>query len=136
MNREDGSLSAELVLVTPVLVMLLLFVVFAGRLGQAAADVRQAAATAAREASLHAAPDAAAAAARLMAEENLTASGVDCAAVDVDVNTSTFVPSGTVGVTVRCRIDLADITFTGIPGTRVLSAEAVEVLDTYRAGSG
>lgn len=135
MTREQGSLSAELVLVTPALVLLMLFVVFAGRLGSAAADVRQAAAEAARTASLHASPAAADAAARDTATANLAASGVDCAATDITVDTAGLNPGGTVAVMVRCIVALDDVALTGLPGSRTLQAEAVEVVDLYRGGS-
>ncbi len=136
MTRENGSLSMELVLVTPALVALMLFVVFAGRLGQASADVTQAAAQAARAASLQAGPGAAAASADAAAAANLNASGVDCADLDVAVDTSQFAPGGTVGVTVACSVALGDLVGAGLPGSRVLSSTSVEVIDTYRGGGG
>lgn len=134
MTRENGSLSMELVLVTPALVALILFVVFAGRLGQASSDVTQATAQAARAASLEAGPAAAVAGAQAAAAANLNASGVDCAAVDVAVDTSRFAPGGTVGVTVTCSVALGDLIGAGLPGARALTATAVEVIDTYRGG--
>ncbi|MPZ28975.1 MAG: pilus assembly protein [Micromonosporaceae bacterium] len=132
---EDGSLSLELVLVTPALILLLLFVVFAGRLGSASADVAQATAQAARAASLQGQPGAAAAAADAAVADNLNASGVDCAALDVAVDTSAFAPGGTVTVRVRCSVALADIAG-ALPGTRALTAESVQVIDTYRGEGG
>ena len=52
MSDARGSASLELVLVTPVVLLLLLFVVCAGRLAEARADVDRAARDAARAASI------------------------------------------------------------------------------------
>ncbi len=52
MKKGRGSVTIEAVLLAPVLVLFVTFVVAAGRYGQAAATVRHAADTAAREASL------------------------------------------------------------------------------------
>lgn len=134
MTGENGSLSLELVLVTPVLVALMVFVVFAGRLGQASADVTHATAQAARAASLQGRPATATASAQQAAAANLTASGVDCARIDVAVDTSRFAPGGTVAVTVTCTVALDDLAGIGPPVDRALSATAIEVVDAFRGG--
>ena len=73
-SRERGSAAAELVLVTPFLILLLLFAVAAGRLVQARLDVDSAAQQAARAASLARTPAAASAQAIQVARAALAGS--------------------------------------------------------------
>ena len=56
MNGERGSITTEVVLLTPVLMLLLAFVVMTGRVGVASGAVTDAAHQAARAASLRAGP--------------------------------------------------------------------------------
>ena len=131
---QSGSVAVELVLVTPLLLALMLFVVFAGRLGVTAGDVRQAAGEAARTASMGQTSGAAATAALQTAEANLDAAGVRCASQSVQVDVGRLAPGGSVAVTVTCVADLAAVTVAGLPGTKTFTATAVEVVDTYRGG--
>ena len=77
-SRERGSAAAELVLVTPLLFLLLLFAVAAGRLVQARLDVDSAAQQAARAASLARTPAAASAQATQVAQAALAGQSVTC----------------------------------------------------------
>ena len=133
-DAERGLVAAEMVLLTPVLAALLVFVVFVGRSAAAANDVGQAAAAAARTATLHGSPTQAVAAARGTATANLAASGVDCATASVDVAADTR-PGGTVVVDVDCTVAYTDLAIIALPGTRTFTGRAVEVVDTYRGGS-
>lgn len=131
MRRDDGSMSTELVLLTPVLLVLLGFVVMTGRIGEVDGAVRHAAQQAARAASLGTAAGAQTAA-ESTAQANLDALGVGCANLDVAVDTASFEPGGLVSVAVTCSVELGDIAFSGLPGHRSMRAEAVEVVDRYR----
>lgn len=133
-RREDGSLSTELVLVTPVLLVLLGLVVFAGRLGGVQQRVVSAADQAARTASLRGDPDAGRAAALASVESNLGDAGVECIDLAVDVDTDSFQRGGHVTVTVTCMVGLDDVVFAGLPGTRQYQASATEVIDLFRGG--
>lgn len=132
MTRDDGGMSAELAVLAPALVLCMLFVVFAGRLGQAQQDVAQAAAEAARAASLVRGPQLAGASG--VVRRNLTASGVTCRELAVDTSSSDWRPGGSVRVDVRCGVDLSGVAGLGLPGQRTVEAHAVEVIDTYRGG--
>lgn len=134
MTGDGGSVSTELVVLTPALVLLMLFVVLAGRLGQASQDVTQAAAEAARAASIARGPDVAGIA-RATAEDNLAAAGVRCRDLSVAVDGTTQRPGGTVRVDVRCDVELSGVAALGL-SQRSVSASAVEVVDTYRGGDG
>ena len=109
----------------------MLFVVFSGRLGQAAQDVTHATAEAARVASLERGGDAAALARRTVTA-NLDASGVSCSALEVTVTGDPPAPGATVTVTTRCDVDMTDVAGVGLPRSRVVRATAAEVVDTYR----
>lgn len=126
-------MAVEVAVVAPALVALLLLVVYAGRVSHAEADVRRAAAEAARAASLRQVPAEAVAAAEQTAAANVATSGVACARLETLVDTSAFVPGGTVAVTVSCDASLADVTLLGVPGERRFEARSVEVIDRYRS---
>ena len=132
MRRDDGGMSAELAVLAPTLVLCMLFVVFAGRLGQAQQDVAQAAAEAARAASLARAPQMVDVTG--IVRRNLAAAGVVCGDLGVDTSSTDWRPGGSVRVDVRCAVDLADVAGLGLPRHRSVEARAVEVIDTYRGG--
>jgi Flp pilus assembly protein TadG len=128
---DRGSAPTEVALVAPLLIVLLLFVIFVGRLTSTRLDVTAAARDAARAASLRATPDEAAADARRTAERVLADKGVGCRELLVDVDTESFAPGGSVGVSVSCTANLADLALLRVPGTRAISASAREVIDAY-----
>lgn len=129
---ERGGVTIEVVLLTPVLLALIAFVVFAGRIGQVSGQVRAAAEQAARTASLHGGVDGAVVAAEDTAAANLADDEVPCASVEVVVDTARFRRGGEVGVTVACQLEVGELVFAGLPGQRTVSASAREVIDTFR----
>src|SRR3954447_13954548 len=129
---ERGSATLELVLLTPVLLLMLIFVVFLGRLGQARNDVDRAARDAARAASIARSPIDADVAGREAARSTLESGGVSCRELDVAVDTARFSAGGDVSATVTCTIELADVAELKVPGTRTLTASFTEPLDVYR----
>jgi Flp pilus assembly protein TadG len=131
-RNDRGSVAVEVAVVAPAFVFLLLLVVLAGRVSEADANVRRATSEAARAASLRQHPADAGTDAEAIAEANLSAAGVRCSTLTVDVNTENFQPGGTVTVTVACTTSMADVTLLGVPGTRTFSARAVEVIDRHR----
>ncbi len=133
MTRDDrGSASLELVLVTPALIVLLLFVVFVGRLEQARGDVDRAARDAARAASIARTSDQARADGEAAARSTLQAGGVSCRDLTVDVNVDDFAPGGSVAARITCGVDLADVALLDVPGRRTLTATFSEPVDVYR----
>lgn len=134
LRDERGSVAVETAVIAPALVLLLLLVVFAGKVSEADGNVARAASEAARAASLRQHPGDAAEDAERVARENLSASGVPCIALDVRVDTSDFEPGGSVTVDLRCTASMADVALLGVPGQRTFSATAVEVIDTHRSG--
>ena len=132
---ERGSIAVEVAVIAPALLFLMLLVVYAGKVSEADGNVERAASDAARSASLRQHPGDATQDAQTTAAANLTAAGVPCLALTTTVDTDDFAPGGTVTVTVHCEATMADVTLLGVPGRRIFTATAVEVIDTYRSTS-
>jgi Flp pilus assembly protein TadG len=131
--RQRGSVTIELVLVTPIFVLLLLFIVALGRAADADIQVQDAAHAAARAATLAAYPAAAQAAAEQAATASLTQAGVSCQSFAVDAAVGDLAPGSTVRVTVTCTVGLADVSGINLPGARTVSATYASIVDRYRS---
>jgi len=105
-DREAGSVATELVLLTPLLLLMLFFVVALGRTVSARLEVDGAAAQAARAASIARDPATASAMAQQAATTALGSDGVTCGNLTIVTNTADFAPGGQVQVTVTCHVDL------------------------------
>ena len=133
---DSGFSVVEMVVLVPLFLILLLLVVAAGRMQDAGVLVTGAARDGARAASLERTPDAAAAAARQVVQDNLAGQALSCAGGPAtSVSTITFGAGGAVQVTVRCTTDLRDVAFPGLPGTATLSKQASSPLEQYRGAS-
>jgi Flp pilus assembly protein TadG len=130
---QDGTLAVEAALVAPVLLVLMLLVVYAGRAAQTDTDVRSAAARAARAASLTGDLTSAETAANEIAAANLATAGIDCRTTDITV-AADIRAGGTVTVQVGCEVSNTDLAMLAVPGTRWSTATATQVVDTYRGG--
>ena len=131
-ERERGSVSVELVLVTPVVVGLMLFVVGLGRLAGAKGEVDAAARDAARAAANERSAPAARQAGIDAASATLRDRGVECRNLTIVVNDAQFRADGFVTATVTCGVDLHDLTAIGFPGSKSLSSEFTAPVDRYR----
>ena len=135
--RDDrGTLTVELVLLTPLLFALLAFLVGLGRAADARGRLIGAVRDAARAASIETTPAAAARAAQDTALANLSGAGLECRNPQVATDTSTFRPGGTVRVTIRCALDLSELVVSGLPGRTTLTADATAPLDRYSSTGG
>lgn len=130
---DRGSASVELVLLTPVIVVLALFVVYAGRAGTVVEQVRHAADQGARAASLLSAPRQRAAAEGAVLND-LRRSGVGCVEPVTRLAANRSGRVATVTVTVTCAIDILGLSLLGV-GQRRVSATSTEPIDVYRGGS-
>ncbi|WP_109472413.1 TadE/TadG family type IV pilus assembly protein [Ornithinimicrobium cavernae] len=139
-GAERGSLSVEIVILAPVLLLFVLMVVFAGRWSIAQQGVQSAAAEAARAASIARSPGEASGSAREAALTSLTNQDLRCSTQTVVVDTAGFAGApgtpGTVSATVTCVVDMRDLAVPGVPGTRTLTATMSSPLDTYRSRQG
>lgn len=130
-TRETGRGSAalELVLLTPVLVTLLLFVIFAGRSGEGMSELRHAADQGARAASQSARPRMVQAA-RAAVLADLQSSGLSCTDPSVGLDVGRGVASS-VTVTVTCRVSNRGLGLLRV-GERTIRASSTEIIDRFR----
>jgi Flp pilus assembly protein TadG len=131
-TRDRGSSSAEVALATPLLVMILMLVVLAGRLVSVQMDVDAAASSGARSASIARTDPAARTEAERTALATLAARGVTCTNASVTVTTGGLRPGGSVTVTVECTVPLSDLLLLGVPGSRTVRASATSPVDMWR----
>jgi len=129
---ERGSMSLELALLTPVLVVIMLLVVMLGRLVLANQSVGDIAADAARAASTASSSSAATSAANQAASSELAAHGITCSPLDVNVATVDFTAGGSVTVHVACTTSLAGLSLLRVPGAQTLTAASSAPIDLYR----
>ena len=118
-------------LVTPLFVVLLLFVVLCARTASAKIDVNAAASSAARAASLARSPAAARTDAAAAASAALAGPAVTCTGLAVSVDTSALRRGGSVTVEVSCTVSLSDLGLLGVPGSRVVSGTARVPVDVF-----
>lgn len=126
-----GSASVELALLAPVLMILVLFIVVAGRSGEAMQQVKHAADQGARAASV-AEQSRRIARGSSAALRDLQSTGVSCASQQVAVQNVMHNNFQAVVVTVSCKINHSGLSLLRL-GSRTVTARSVEVLDVYRA---
>ena len=131
LGGERGSAAVEMVLITPLLLVLLLFMVQLGRFAVARTDLDGAARDAARAASLERSLPNAEAAARSAAEATLASRDVTCRALDVSLGAD-FSAGGWVAAEVSCTVDLTELSLLAVPGTKSMTSRFVSPLETYR----
>jgi len=127
---DRGSVTLEITLAIPLLVMLVFVLVGALRLANATVDVNAAAGAASRSASLARTPGVARTAAHATATANLDGR---CTSLDVNVDTSAFGRGGSVTVTVRCTVPTRGLTGLKLPGSVTSSASSTSPIDVYRS---
>jgi Flp pilus assembly protein TadG len=127
---ERGSASVELVVLAPVLMVMVLFVVFAGRSTQTVVAIRQAADSGARAASMvH--PSRMESTGRGAAIDALRRNGVHCSDTMVNVAFDGDSAIRSVLVEVECTLDQSGIELLGLR-RRTLYAKSIEVIDVWR----
>ena len=130
MKTQSGSVAVEMVLLAPVLMLLILFGVYASRASESLVQVRHAADQAARSAS-KVSRGRVQSVANDVANRTLNNSGTSC--VDFAVST-TVIDQGSnsaVRVKVECTIKTQGLALLGVSERRV-SGTSTEVLDRWR----
>ena len=133
MKTHTGSATVEMVLLTPVLMILILFGVYSGRASESLIQVRHAADQAARGASKVSRARIKSTAFQV-AERALSSESASC--IDFSVNT-VLIEQGdnnAVRVEVSCTINTQGLMLLGVTQRRV-SASSTEVLDRWRVDS-
>ncbi len=133
MKTDSGSVTVEMVLLAPVLMVLILFGVYSGRASESLAQVKSAADQAARGASKVSRSRVEATAFQI-AERALTGESVSC--LDFVVNTALIEQgnNNAVRVEISCTINAEGLTLLGLTQRRV-TASSTEVLDRWRVDS-
>jgi Flp pilus assembly protein TadG len=131
-HDERGSAAAELTLLTPLLILLLLFVVLCGRLADTKLRISDVAHQAARAATLARTSAQAGATAQATAGAALASAGIACQSLVVSTDTRGFQPGSTVTVTVSCTVGLSDLTMLGVPGSRTFESSFSSPVDAWR----
>jgi Flp pilus assembly protein TadG len=130
---QDGSLTVELVVMTPVLFLLVLCVLAFGRISEARQEVVEAARAGAESAAVQPNSSSAQWGAALTASVGVS-DGVDpCRNAQVVTDVTHFYPGGYVSVTVDCHVDLSDLPIPGFPSGTVVRATSIAPIDPYRS---
>ncbi len=132
MRRADrGSVTVETLLLTPVLMALVFFAVFAGRAGETLAQVRHAADQGAR-AGVRGRAALRESVARDAALAALAASGRSCRETSIGIRVARDGGLEILHVSVACAIDRTGLALLD-PSARLVVAESSEVVDRWRA---
>jgi Flp pilus assembly protein TadG len=138
---DEGSLTVELVVLTPVLFAMALMILIFGRVSESHQQVDSAAAAGAEAAAVLPDPTSAQTGASIEAAIDVSGQADTCLGSQVSTDVSHFYPGGYVGVdqggyvtvTVRCQVGLADISVLGMPTSVVAQASATAPIDPYRS---
>lgn len=133
---ERGSAAIEAAVGLPAFVLFVGLIIFGGRTAMTHSAVESAAADAARSASIARTISEARTDAKAAAQASLSNQDIHCLSVNVLLDLSAFGTPvgepGSVAATVECRLDLADLSVPGIPGSRLIEATISSPLDTWR----
>jgi Flp pilus assembly protein TadG len=129
---QTGSMTVELVVLAPVVVLFALVAIGLGRVEQARQELADAARAGAEAASVVSSSGQAPVAAANAAVPALADQAHVCASPTVNTDTSLFGPPGRVQVTVVCHVGLSDV-LPGVPGSISLQATQSAPVDPYRA---
>lgn len=136
---DGGSVTVELAVIAPGLLLLLALMIAAGRIALAGGAIDQVASDAARAASISRTAGQARSAATDAAHQVIGEQHLACQDTTVAVDTTGFtVPVGQpaqVRVDVTCAVALSDLALPGLPGTRTLTSTFTSPLDPFRARS-
>ena len=133
---ERGSAAIEAAIGVPAFGLFIAMIILGGRVEIAKQSVEAAAYAAARAASIERTQSEAISSGKFAATNSLNDQGLQCSTTNVTVNAEAFnAPLGTtaqVTATVTCKVDVADLSVPGLPGTRTITATASSPVDAYR----
>lgn len=133
-QRDDrASLVVELVVLTPVLLIVLLATLVFGRVTEARQQVVEAARAGAEAAAVLPTAGTAQWVGPINAVIDLLGRSHTCAHPVITMDTSHFVPGGYVTAHVSCVVLLSDLGFPGLPGSTTVTASSTAPLDPFRA---
>jgi Flp pilus assembly protein TadG len=130
---DGGSLTVELVVLAPVVVMFALLALALGRFELAREQVVGAARAAAEAASVVPSAVDAQSAALTAATPAVANQLHSCTHMNVVTETENFYPGGSVEVIVSCQIDFSDLLVPGLPGHIEVRAVMKAPIDSFRS---
>lgn len=130
---DRGSLTVEVVVLAPVVVMFALATLAFGRVSQARQQVVEAARAGAQAAAVGSDATDAQQAAQTAASNGILASSHTCSNPQITANVAHFVPGGYVVVEVTCHVELSDLLVPGLPGSTTVQASSTAPIDPYRS---
>lgn len=137
---DRGSVSVEAVMLIPGVVLLVLIMVFAGRVVSAKSGVHNAAYAAARAASLERSAGSAQSAADAAAAVVLGQASLRCSSRSTSLDAAGFTAgigqAASVRVDVTCQVPLSDLALPGAPGSQSITASATSPIDRFRQRGG
>jgi Flp pilus assembly protein TadG len=128
---DSGRTTLEVVVLAPLLILLLLFTVYCGRIVSAKLDVSSAARSAARAASLARTTDGARQQATDAATGTLGAHSRICGDPQITIDTTDMRPGGSVTATITCTVPVGDL-FLSAVRTKRLTASSTSPIDVFR----
>jgi Flp pilus assembly protein TadG len=131
--EDEGSMTVELVLLTPAVFLIALAVLAFGRVTESNQLVVEASRAGAEAAAVQPNAASADAGAAESAVVGIFGRAHTCAQASVTTDTSHFYPGGYVRVTVACQVNLFDLGVPGWPGTRTVESTATAPIDPYRS---
>jgi Flp pilus assembly protein TadG len=129
--QQRGSLAVEVVLVVPVLMLMVMFIVFVGRVQSASMAVRHAADVGARSGSVAHTADAQRKA-YVRASDELSRTNHVCASTRVKTEIRSVHGEAMVVATTHCVVRASELSFLGISGPTVRGI-SMEVIDHFRS---
>lgn len=130
-RRDRGGMSLELVLMTPIFVAFLMLLAGVGRMVDAQSQIDGAARDAVRAASIARSAGDAGRLADIAGTASLREHNWCQGGPQVVTDVGEWGAGGRVSVAVRCTVDLGDLSFIGLPGTKSFTGTAVAPIDTY-----
>ena len=130
-SGDRGSIAVETAIIAPALIAVMALIVVVGRVGNSKLDVDAAAQSAARTISIARSPAEAVNDAERAARATLRVGSPTCR----DWTFEAHPTSTEVTVEISCVVDLSAVSMLPLPGSRTLSASAIEVIDRYRERS-
>jgi Flp pilus assembly protein TadG len=130
---KEGSMTVELVVLTPVIVLFALMAVAMGRYETVREQMIGAARAAAEASSVATSAGEAQSTASSAAMQSLEGVSQSCEGLQISTDTNDFTPGGSVKVSVTCEVSFADLLVPGMPGSMVIRAVESAPIDPYRS---
>ncbi|HLN07209.1 MAG TPA: TadE/TadG family type IV pilus assembly protein [Acidimicrobiales bacterium] len=131
-RSDPGSAAAEIVILTPLLVLFALVLLLGGRLVNTQLQVGDAARAAVESAAISSTASVAQARASAAASYEISRDGLRCGPYSMTSDVAQFTAGGYVSVQIQCGVKLVSLGLAGLPGSVTLSSHAGAGIELYR----